>query len=332
MAGQPKFWFRNPAAPGMAPRILYPLSALWELAARRRLQSGEWAKAPVPVICAGGLGVGGSGKTPAVIALVEALRRIGQNPHVITRGYGGSAKMPAKVDPARHTSRMVGDESLLLASFADTWADPGRVDAARLAAAGGATCVLLDDGFQNPSLRKDLSIVVVDAARGFGNGRVMPAGPLRENLESGLERADFLLSIGSPARQGEFLSAWGARIRKPVVQAELKALPTGIEWKGLRALAFAGIGFPEKFFGSLRELGVDLAGAVALSDHQELSPRLMSRLSQRARSLGAQLVTTEKDAVRLSQDFRSQVLTLPMRLEFSKPADLEGFLVPLFKP
>ncbi|MEM8579354.1 MAG: tetraacyldisaccharide 4'-kinase [Pseudomonadota bacterium] len=310
----PGFWFRPP---GWQAALLAPLGALYAWGTARRLARGRRQQLGVPVICVGGLNVGGTGKTPTCIALAERLRGRFLTPHIVTRGYGGTLEGPVRVDPARHRAEQVGDEALLMAAFADVWVAKDRAAGGRAAEAAGADVVLLDDGFQNPALHQDLSIVVVDSEVGFGNGRCLPAGPLREPAKVGLARADLVVSVGG---------AFDGAPNVPQVQAALEPLETGMPWEGLAVLAFAGIGRPEKFFATLRSLGARIVRAEALGDHERLSTVLLERLEREAMAQNAILVTTEKDAARLPPDWRFKVRSVPVRLRFEDEGVLDAAL------
>jgi len=327
----PGFWTSPKGARDPRALLLWPLGALYAHATARRLANGPRARMPVPVICVGNINAGGTGKTPTVMAVVERLRDLFHDPHIVSRGHGGTLTEATEVDPRRHTAAQTGDEPLLLSAFARTWVARDRAEGARAAVTAGATAIVLDDGFQNPSLAYDLSIVVVDAETGFGNGLCIPAGPLREPASTGLARADLLLSIGDDAAQARF-DQTALPEALPRIRAALEPLQTGMDWTDAPLIAFAGIGRPEKFFSTLRSLGATVLRTEGLADHQPLSTALLNRLETEARSKGAQLVTTEKDAARLPPAYRSKVITLPVRLRFQDASSLDQVLKKLPKP
>lgn len=327
----PGFWQASPERVGLAARLLSPLGWITARATARRAARPAVLRPAVPVVCIGNLSAGGGGKTPLAMDVVMRLAALGLAPHVISRGYGSRARGAVRVDPVRHRAEDVGDEPLLLAAFAPVWSGRDRVASARAAVEAGAGCLVMDDGYQNPLLAKDISIVVANAERGFGNGYCLPAGPLREGVGAGLARADLLVTLGDARAQAGFLRRWGGALPSslPHARGDVVPLPMGFDWAGTPVIAFAGIAYPGKFFSTLRALGADVVREVALADHQPFSPALLARLVRDAAACGAQLVTTEKDAVRLPVGMRAQVLTLPVRVEWHEDAALDRLLAGL---
>src|SRR5436305_8854485 len=248
----PEFWHEPP---GLAARLLAPAGAVWDLAARLRRAVARPYRAPAPVLCVGNLVAGGSGKTPVTLSLARLFTDRGIAVHVVTRGYRGKAAGPVQVDPARHDADTVGDEALLLAAVVPCWVAKDRAPGIAAAVEAGAQAILLDDGFQNPNVAKDLSLIVVDAEYGFGNGRVIPAGPLREPVAAGLARADAVVLVGDAPLPKELVAA-----SCPILRAALEPVNRD-RFKNARIRAFAGVGRPEKFFAMLHRLGAELVAS-----------------------------------------------------------------------
>jgi tetraacyldisaccharide 4'-kinase len=291
----PEFWWRKA---GAAAALLYPASAVYGAIASRRMRRPGY-RAKIQVICIGNPTLGGAGKTPAAIALGERLKREGKKIFFLTRGYGGSEAGPLLADLSRHDARSIGDEAPLLAAVAPTIVAHDRAAGAKFAEANGAEVILMDDGFQNPSLEKDFSLLVVDGARGIGNGFVFPSGPLRTPLDPQLQRAQAVLVIGA-GEAGEKAEQLAGKRGLPVFRAKLEADATSAaELKGKRVLAFAGIGAPEKFFRSLEVAGASVAARKSFGDHHRYTQTDAAALLAEARADGLELVTTEKDLARM---------------------------------
>ena len=281
------------------------------------------------MVCVGNLVAGGAGKTPVALALSAWLLEHGVPVHVVTRGYGGQLRGPVRVDPNRHDALAVGDEALLLAARAPCWVARDRAAGVRAAVAAGAGAILLDDGFQNPTVAKTLGLIVVDAGYGFGNGRVIPAGPLRENLRRGLGRADAVVLI---AGEGDAIGAEQLRpgLGVPVLSAVLAPL-RGERLAGSRLLAFAGIGRPEKFFATLRALGAVLVGTRAFPDHHPFRVAELEGLRRDAERSGARLITTAKDIVRVPSAQRAGIEVLEVEIRWPDPIALDRLFEPLMR-
>ena len=312
----PEFWAHR----GVLSSLLQPAAWLYGTATLARQRWTMPWRASVPVICVGNLVVGGAGKTPVTLSLAHRLRQRGWRVHILSRGYGGRSPGPLAVDPARHTADDVGDEPLLLAEVAPCWVARDRVAGANAALAAGAELLLLDDGFQNPTLAKNLSLVVIDGAYGLGNGRGLPAGPLREPLARGLVRADAIVLMGDDT------VGVGAMIAgKPVCRARLVPENPG-DVVGRTVVALAGIGRPEKFFTTLEEAGARLLRAYAFPDHHRYREDELARPLAEAEGAGAMLITTTKDWVRLPPALRPQIRALSVSVIWDDLAALDALL------
>jgi tetraacyldisaccharide 4'-kinase len=300
----PSFWNRR----GPLARLLAPLGVLYGISVAQRARAAKSYRSTARVICVGNLTAGGSGKTPVALAVAKILIARGEKVFFLTRGYGGNEPGPMLV--GGQDARSVGDEALLLARVAPTIVSHDRAAGAQLATTKGAGVIVMDDGHQNFSLVKDVSLVVVN---GFGNGLMIPAGPLREPVDQGLARADALVAMNDD-RIGGFTG--------PVLRARLVA--EGAGFAGQRVFAFAGIGQPEKFVTSLTEAGAIVAGSRFFADHHFYSPTEIAELRREAGN--ASLVTTEKDFVRLAHDQRQDIQVLMVRAQFDAPHLLDRLL------
>jgi tetraacyldisaccharide 4'-kinase len=325
---EPSFWWREA---GIAARMLAPLAAIYGAAAQARLKQ-RGRRAGVPVVCIGNLTVGGAGKTPAALAVARMLAAAGERPVFLSRGYGGALAGPVRVDPARHRADDVGDEPLLLAGAAPTVVARDRVGGASMAVAAGASIVVMDDGFQNPSLAKDFSVLVVDGRRGVGNGRVIPAGPLRAPVDAQLALAHTLVVVGTPLHAGGLIAAARAR-RIAVFQARLQPDAGAVAaLAGRRVLAVAGIGDPQKFFATLADAGVTVAATRSFPDHHRYTGAEVRTLCDDADRAGLALVTTEKDLARLAgndalAELAARAHALPVALVFDDAEAFESLLL-----
>ena len=330
---EPGFW-HGPSS--WKSHLLRPLGVLYGAIAAKRLQR-EGLEAGIPVLCVGNYHVGGAGKTPTVLALAKLLRDLGETPVVLSRGYGGKLRGPVRVDPVRHAASDVGDEPLMMAAALPVVVSRERADGVPLARSLSASVIVMDDGFQNPSVAKDVSLIVIDSDRGLGNGRVLPAGPLRAPLRPQLARTDALVIVGGGAA-AETVAADLAARGKPVLRARLRPSDASVaSISGKRVLAFAGIGDPARFFATLRASGIEIARERAFADHHPFSQGEIAALIAEAKREALTLVTTEKDFARLLAggevpDWARAVVPFAVTLEFADAALLRKFVTErLFK-
>ncbi|PAY07024.1 tetraacyldisaccharide 4'-kinase [Bradyrhizobium sp. UFLA03-84] len=330
---EPAFWHRPSS---WIASLLSPLAALYGAVAARRMRPSG-ADAGIPVFCIGNYHVGGAGKTPTVLALAKLLRELDERPVVLSRGYGGRLGGPVKVDRERHTAADVGDEPLMMAAALPVVVSRDRAAGLALARAQDATVILMDDGFQNPSVAKDASLIVIDATRGVGNGRVIPAGPLRAPLSPQLARTDALIVVGEGSAAAKIAADLGSR-GKPVLSARLKPDQASLAaLSGARVLAFAGIGDPERFFNTLRSSGIDIVRSRAFGDHHAFTADEIEQLVADARADALTLVTTEKDLARLRDPLgrpasAQAIVPFAVTMQFDDAAALRRFVTDqLFK-
>jgi tetraacyldisaccharide 4'-kinase len=310
---EPAFWWEPDKG-----RPLEPLGMIYGAVAAARMRM-RGRRAGVPVICLGNLTVGGAGKTPAALTVAQILHAAHERPFFLSRGYGGRLPGPLRVNPALHRAAEVGDEPLLLARLAPAIVARDRAAGAQFAQYAGASVIVMDDGLQNPSLTKDLSIIVVDGRRGIGNGRIIPAGPLRAPLSIQLERAQALIVVGPQERSADIVKRAeknGAKIFHARLEPD-RAIIAAIGKR--KVLAFAGIGNPDKFFATLTEAGVTIAERIGFADHHRFTADESRDMLARARQDNLMLVTTEKDLMRLAGDPQLTALAehanaLPVRL------------------
>ncbi|MBB4267936.1 tetraacyldisaccharide 4'-kinase [Roseospira visakhapatnamensis] len=317
----PDFWSTD----GPLARLLEPAGLIYGWATARRLARGRPERLPIPVICVGNLVAGGAGKTPVVEDLTQRLRRRHDlNAMVLSRGHGGRAAGPLRVTPGDHDTAIVGDEPLMLAAAGlPVWIARDRAEGGRAAVVDGAEALVMDDGFQNPALVQDLSLVVVDGAAGFGNGRLIPAGPLREPVPTGLARASAVVLMGDDT------AGIADRVPRdlPLLRARLEPGPRVTRLAGERVVAFAGIGRPDKVFRMLERAGCRLIARHPFADHHPYRPTDIQPILDEAFALGAVPVTTAKDAARLTPDQRQQVDIADVTVTWADPAMLDGLVV-----
>tara|TARA_R110002110_G_C13449705_1_gene716946 strand:+ start:2024 stop:3019 length:996 start_codon:yes stop_codon:yes gene_type:complete len=325
----PHFWSaglgpRSREAAPLTRLLLSPLAFAYRLGVQAKLKKAVPVGVGIPVICVGNLTVGGVGKTPVVAAIRSALTARGMRAATLSRGYGGGAKGVVRVQSGTHTAADVGDEPLMLAASGESWIGRDRVAAARAMEADGVEVIVMDDGHQNPSLHKDLSIIVIDTAAPFGNGHLLPKGPLREPVADGLARAQGVVLMGEGDMPAPVQRAGPPALRAFVEPVD--AMPEG------PLVAFAGIGRPIKFFDALKAAGADLREAVGYGDHHVYTEGELKFLHKLATHHGARLITTTKDHVRLSQSEQRRVLAFPVAARFEDAGALDALLDPITTP
>lgn len=311
--------------------ILFPVSYIWRFGHYAQQKILNTKETEIPVICVGNLTVGGSGKTPVVITLCRFLSGIGKSTSILTRGFGGKEKGPIFVSTNLHQSLDVGDEPLMMAHSLDVCVSRNRpLGANHILDKKKYDCIVMDDGLQNPTLKKDLNIAVFDGKFGIGNGFLLPAGPMRQKLEVGIQNIDLVIFNGKDE------TGLGQKIPPhiPIFTGELQPDEEIVEkMKNRRVYGFAGIGNPSRFFKTLNNIGTDLVGEAHFADHHPYTDADLTQLYEEAMQSGAELVTTQKDWMRLPTDWRDRVLTVPVRIHFSADDTIKivSFLETIFE-
>jgi len=331
----PSFWYPQKSdKQGIALQcmqtLLRPLSTVHEALSKLRYKIVKPQQINIPVICCGNLTVGGNGKTPLAIELHKRIASRGIRAHFLTRGYGSRKKIkkPYRVIIGKDTPKEIGDEAVILAMHGDTWVSPDRVLSAVHAMECGAQTVIMDDGFQNHYISKDLSIVVVDVEYNFGNERIFPAGPLREKVKDGLKRADLVVLVGD-STDGNTYKTLEKRIidtGTPVAHGEIKPSSTGLHYENTSVVAFAGIGHPEKFFSMLEKYGAIVKRKIAFPDHTTYSHKILNRLESIALDEKALLVTTEKDIVKIPSQYIGSILPVMVFMDLNNWSFIDNFI------
>lgn len=313
----PKFWRVN----GIIAQLLLPFSVFYYLFTILRNRGALPRILSAKIVCIGNITAGGAGKTPTAIAIGNFLKIKKKKFAYVSKGYLGKIRIPTKVDIKKHTAVDVGDEALLLAREGDCWVGKSRFDTCNEAIKNGAKILILDDGMQDLSIAKDVTLLVIDGTYGFGNGLVIPAGPLRGRKDVAVEKCDGVILIGEDKHK---VSDFVKKYKRPIIKAEFK--PKISIDKKQKYIAFAGIGNPEKFFLSLEKIGIKPIHKIEFPDHHYYSRFDISRLQKLAKQNEAKLITTEKDLIRLPEKFKQEILTLPVDLIFANESKIENIL------
>lgn len=315
----PSFWQTK----NIISTLLLPCAAIYYYVSKANYKIIKPTTLPIPVICVGNLTVGGAGKTPVALHIGDLLNKKNIEAFFISRGYGGTQKLPLRVNPQIHSALQVGDEPLLLAQVLPTIVGRNKVNAAKFAMEQGAELIVMDDGFQNPALTKDLSLIVVDRRLSFGNERLLPAGPLREKVRSGIKRAGAIVII-NPAN---FMPTSLPGI--PFLLARSQAKPSMLALKGKKIIAFCGIAIPHKFYYMLKNAGAEIVDKISFPDHYHYKQKDLLNLKEKAKEHSAILVTTSKDAARMDKDFKEEIKDIhvaEMELVFENQDKLEALI------